>query len=267
MIGYTLAQQRYPSERQIIVLSLVIICMISARSAAMAFNRYLDRDIDKSNARTSVREIPSGVIQPNNALFFVIGMALIFIIATFFINTLCFSLSPIALFVVLGYSYTKRFTALCHVVLGVGLGLAPIGAYLSLSNQFDVIPVLFGIGVMLWVAGFDIIYALQDEEFDKSNHLQSIPAVLGKANALLTSNVLHIGSAIIMAYAVYYSEVEYTSIGSLSWVAYVLFIVLLVYQHTLVKPNDLSKVNLAFFTTNGIASVIFGTLFIIDLYY
>ncbi|NUO02598.1 MAG: UbiA family prenyltransferase, partial [Saprospiraceae bacterium] len=144
-------------------LLLVLLCMIFARSAAMAFNRYLDRDIDHINPRTRQREIPAGVIRPREALFFVIANSLLFVAATWFINKTCFYLSPIALLVVLGYSYTKRFTWLCHFVLGIGLSLAPIGAYLAAGGRFDLIPLLYSGAVLLWVAGFDIIYALQDE--------------------------------------------------------------------------------------------------------
>ncbi|HSR40465.1 MAG TPA: UbiA-like polyprenyltransferase, partial [Phnomibacter sp.] len=146
---------------------LVLLCMITARSAAMAFNRYLDRHFDAQNPRTAIREIPAGIIGPNSALRFVILNAFIFITATYFINTICFFLSPVALFVILFYSYTKRFTALCHLVLGLGLRLAPIGAYLAVTGEFAVLPILFSFTVLFWVSGFDIIFALQDEAFDR----------------------------------------------------------------------------------------------------
>ena len=152
----------------------VILCMVFARSAAMAFNRYVDRKIDKANERTAnVREIPNGTIKPTSALVFVIINCVLFIATTYFINPLCFYLSPIALLVVLGYSYTKRFTALCHLVLGIGLGLAPIGAYLAVTGAFDWLPLYFSFAVLFWVSGFDIIYALQDESFDKQQQLHS----------------------------------------------------------------------------------------------
>lgn len=241
-------------------LLLVLLCMIFARSAAMAFNRYIDRDIDAKNPRTAQREIPAGVISPQSALFFVIANCLLFTITTYFINILCFYLSPIALLVVLGYSYTKRFTALCHFVLGLGLSLAPIGAYIAVTAQFELIPVLYSIVVLLWVAGFDIIYALQDEDFDKSLELNSIPTFLGKKRALVLSTVLHIICAAIVVIAAMMGN-----FGWLHWIGAIVFIGLLFYQHLLVKPNDLSKINLAFFTTNGIASVIFGIFVILDL--
>jgi 4-hydroxybenzoate polyprenyltransferase len=239
----------------------VILCMIFARSAAMAFNRWLDKNFDAKNPRTAIREIPAGVIKSGNALFFVIVNCLLFITCTFFINKICFYLSPVALFVVLFYSYTKRFTALCHLVLGVGLSLAPIGAYLAVTGRFALLPILFSFAVLCWVSGFDIIYALQDEEFDKNNQLHSIPAALGKSKALMVSNLLHLLSA-----ACIISAGVYGHFGWWYWIGVVFFCGLLIYQHTLVKPNDLRKVNMAFFTTNGIASVVFAIFVILDLF-
>ena len=176
------------------ILALVTICMITARNAAMAFNRYIDRDIDALNERTENREIPSGIIKAKHALLFVLINSGIFILATYFINPLCFYLSPVALLVVLGYSLTKRFTALCHLILGLGLSLAPVGAFLAVTGAFDWEPIILGLGVLTWVGGFDIIYALQDEGFDKENSLSSIPAWLGKKRALGVSNFLSMSS-------------------------------------------------------------------------
>ena len=241
-------------------LFLVLICMVSARSAAMAFNRYLDRSFDAKNPRTAIREIPRGIISPNNALRFTIVNCIIFIVATFFINTICFILSPVALFVILFYSYTKRFTALCHLVLGLGLSLAPIGAYLAVTGKFDVLPVLFSIAVITWVSGFDIIYAMQDIDFDNSQKLHSIPTSLGKEHALNTSILLHVISA-----AAVISAGVYGHFGILYWLGIAVFSGMLIYQHLLVKPNDLSKVNIAFMTANGIASIVFGVLVIADV--
>src|SRR5262249_2362332 len=163
---------------------LVIICMVFARTAAMAFNRYLDRNFDARNPRTAIREIPSGIISANSALVFTVVSSFLFIVTCYFINRICFFLSPVALLVVLGYSDTKRFTPLCHLILGLGLSLAPIGAYLAVTGHFSFLPILFSLAVIFWVSGFDIIYALQDEEFDKSQRLYSMPAWLGKAKAL-----------------------------------------------------------------------------------
>lgn len=243
------------------VFILVILCMVFARSAAMTFNRWLDKSFDAKNPRTAIREIPAGIIKSNSALWFVIINSALFIICTYFINNICFYLSPVALFVVLFYSYTKRFTALCHLVLGLGLSLAPIGAYLAVTGQFALLPVLFSFTVLFWVSGFDIIYALQDEEFDKLNQLHSIPAILGKPKALMVSNILHILSAVCVVTAGYYG-----AFGYMYWAGVIFFIALLTYQHLLVKPNDLSKVDKAFFTTNGIASVVFAIFVILDLF-
>src|SRR5437868_5436872 len=170
---------------------LVILCMVFARSAAMAFNRYLDRSFDAQNPRTAIREIPKGIISANNALTFTVVSSLLFMIVCYFINRVCFFLSPVALFIVLGYSYTKRFTPLCHLVLGLGLSLAPIGAYLAMTGYFSLLPIFFSLAVIFWVSGFDIIYALQDEEFDRSQKLYSMPAWLGKSKALKVSELLH----------------------------------------------------------------------------
>lgn len=232
----------------------VVLCMVFARSAAMAFNRYIDREIDAKNARTQVREIPSGVISPQNALFFILFNCTAFVLTTYFINKLCFALSPVALLVILGYSYTKRFTALCHLVLGLGLALAPVGAFMAVTNTITAAPIVLGFAVLCWVSGFDIIYALQDESFDKENQLNSIPVMLGTKNALNVSNLLHFVAALLILTFGYLIQGDI-----LYWIGAVFFIILLVYQHLLVKPNDLSKVNLAFFTTNGIASVLFAT--------
>jgi 4-hydroxybenzoate polyprenyltransferase len=241
-------------------LTLVVLCMIFARSAAMGFNRWLDKNFDALNPRTAIREIPAGIISANKALLFVIFNSLAFIVCTWFINPLCFFLSFVALAVVLGYSYTKRFTALCHLVLGLGLSLAPIGAFLAVTGRFSLLPVLFSFTVIFWVSGFDIIYALQDEDFDRSNNLYSIPAVLGKVKALKVSELLHVLSAISVCWAGISG-----SFGYLYWLGVALFCGMLIYQHSIVKPHDLKRVNLAFMTANGIASVLFAIFVIMDI--
>jgi len=261
-IGFFLAINTTNSSFSWLKLALMMFCMVLARNAAMAFNRYLDRHIDAKNPRTKARDIPSGKISASNALIFTIVNCLLFIGATYFINNLCFYLSPIALLVVLGYSITKRFTALCHLVLGLGLSLAPIGAYLVVTGKFALLPILFSLAVLCWVSGFDIIYALQDEEFDRNENLHSIPSYLGKKNALLVSNFLHVLAAAFVIAPIFFTV--------LSWPYYIgliVFIGMLIYQHQLVKPNDLSKVNFAFMTTNGIASVAFAVCFLFDIYY
>jgi|GEM_PF-261731 len=182
-----------------VIFALVVFCMIFARSAAMAFNRYLDKQFDALNPRTAIREIPSGIISANHALLFTLLNAALFVFCSWLINGLCFALSPVALFVILGYSYTKRFTPLCHLVLGLGLSLAPIGAYIAVTGSFALLPILFSFAVIFWVSGFDIIYALQDEEFDKEHRLYSIPAALGRKNALRVSSQKKCAEGILAA--------------------------------------------------------------------
>lgn len=248
------------TENILIRLILVLICMITARSAAMAFNRYLDRYFDARNPRTAIREIPRGIISPNNALRFVIFCCFLFIVTCWFINPLCFLLSPVALFVILIYSYTKRFTSLCHLILGIGLSLAPIGAFLAVTGRFELIPLLFSGAVICWVSGFDIIYAMQDEDFDKSENLYSVPTIFGKGRALRISVLLHILSALFVI-----SAGIIGGFGAWYWVGMLLFVGMLIYQHIIVKPNDLSRVNIAFMTANGVASVVFSLFVITDL--
>ncbi|MEO8416726.1 MAG: UbiA-like polyprenyltransferase [Ginsengibacter sp.] len=244
------------------LLILVLLCMVFARSAAMAFNRWLDAGFDAVNPRTAVREIPAGIISKRNAMIFVATSCFAFLVTTYFINALCLVLAPVALFVILFYSFTKRFTSLCHLVLGLGLSLAPIGAYIAVTGKFALVPVLFSLSVICWVSGFDIIYALQDEAFDKANNLRSIPSWLGVKKALLVSGYMHILSfaAIFIAGIVGHFSWFY-------WVGTAIFGYFLIYQHTLVKPKDLSRVNRAFFTSNGIASVVFSMFVLIDIFY
>ena len=239
----------------------VLLCMLFARSAAMSFNRVLDWKIDSRNPRTATREIPAGVISPKNAFRFTVFNSFAFICSAYFLNKICFYLSPVALLVILGYSYTKRFTSFCHLVLGLGLSLAPIGAYLAVTGTFDLLPVLFSLAVIFWVSGFDIIYALQDEEFDKSNSLFSIPASVGKARALRISELLHLLSAAAVITA--------GVIGGFNWLYWLgcaFFAGMLIYQHSIVKPGDLRRVNVAFMTANGVASVIFAIFVIADMF-
>ena len=260
-IGFFLAISETGQEFNWLKLLLMVLCMIFARNAAMAFNRYLDREIDAHNPRTAIRDIPSGKISSNEALIFTIANSILFILTTLLINKLCFSLSPVALAVVLGYSYTKKFTPLCHLFLGLGLALAPIGAYLVVAGAFAMLPVYFSLAVLCWVSGFDIIYALQDEEFDRENNLNSIPAWLGKKKALNVSSIFHILAVIFVSMPYIVSDLSWFYLAGILF-----FIILLIYQHQLVKPNDLSKVNRAFFTTNGIASVVFALFFLLDAY-
>ncbi|MBK8807302.1 MAG: UbiA family prenyltransferase [Bacteroidales bacterium] len=241
-------------------LLLIVLCMISARTAAMAFNRYIDREIDKKNIRTQNREIPSGKISSKLALLLVIFTSLLFIALTYFINQLCFYLSPVALLVILGYSYTKRFTPLCHFILGIGLSLSPIGAYIAVTDSFALLPILISLIVLFWTGGFDIIYSLQDAEYDASQNLYSIPSLLGIKKALIISRLAHFFTSMIVVIVGFYSVFSFVY-----WIGASIFILLLIYQHRLVKPSDLSKINIAFGTTNGWASIIYGVFTIISL--
>jgi len=262
-LGFFLAIRLNNLEFDYTTLGYIVFAMIFARNAAIGFNRYLDRNIDKLNDRTKGREVAAGIISSKNALIFIIINVLLFMGTAWLINSLAFYLSPIALAVVLGYSYTKRFTVLCHLVLGLGLSLAPIGAYISVTGSFNnIIPVIFSFVVLFWTAGFDIIYALQDADFDKENNLKSIPSRLGKKRALLVARSLHILTALLVMLAGYFLNT-----GLWYSIAIGVFIVALFSQHRLVSADDLSKVNLAFFTTNGIASIVFSGLTIISLYY
>lgn len=262
LIGFLLAARSVDFIFDWMLAVKVLLCMVFARTAAMAYNRYADRKIDALNPRTAIREIPAGIIKADSALLFTLANATAFIATTYFINPLCFYLSPVALLVVLGYSFTKRFTALCHIVLGLGLALAPTGAYLAVTGQFAWAPVLLSLAVLCWVSGFDIIYAMQDERFDRENNLFSIPAVLGGKKALMVSNLLHFLSTCFI-----FSVGFVSHFGLIYFAGSVFFLALLIYQHSIVKPDDLSKVNLAFFTTNGIASVVFALFVCCDLYF
>jgi 4-hydroxybenzoate polyprenyltransferase len=262
-LGFFMALNINEMSFDAVKLLYIVLAMIFARNAAMGFNRYIDRDIDKENPRTRNREIPAGKIKPSAALAFVIVNSALFFTVTYFINGLCFALSPVALAVILGYSLTKRFTALCHLVLGLGLALSPIGAYIAVTGSFNsIIPVLISVSVLLWTAGFDIIYALQDDEFDREKNLRSVPGVLGRQKALALSRILHLLSAVLIIIPGFMMDVSF-----LYHAGALIFIGLLINQHRLVKINDLSKVNLAFFTMNGIASVIFGTLAVLSFYF
>ncbi|MEI6697096.1 MAG: UbiA-like polyprenyltransferase [Bacteroidota bacterium] len=261
LLGFFMGVQQINSFKWVTLL-MVVICMVFARNAAMGFNRFIDRRYDAANQRTAMREIPAGILKPYRVLIFVILNSLLFFITSYFLNDnkLAFYLSPVALLVILGYSLTKRFTSLSHIVLGVGLALAPIGAYIAVCSEFAVMPLLLSFLVLFWVSGFDILYALQDIDFDKSQLLKSIPARIGIQKSLAFSSILHLMSFILLIIIGLYGnwQIYY-------WIGGTIFSFLLLYQHLIVKAKDLNRINLAFFTTNGIASVIFGVFCILDL--
>ena len=261
LIGFSLGISDGDFSFSLKLLLLIILCMIFARNAAMGFNRLVDRKFDALNPRTRNREIPSGIISPGAAAAFVLANAALFILTTYFINSLAFWLSPVALLVILGYSLTKRITALCHLILGLGLSLAPIGAYISVTGYFSLLPLIYSLIVLTWSGGFDIIYALQDDDFDRSASLYSIPSLIGRKNALMVSSLLHaITFLLVIAAGITGGS------GYIYWAGAVIFSSLLLYQHLIVKYDDLSRVNLAFGTTNGVASILFAFFVIIDLF-
>ena len=221
LIGFTLAVSKPEYELSIKLLFLVILCMILARNTAMGFNRVADNNYDILNPRTSKREIPSGIISTRSAVLFVIINAVLFVVTTGFINRLTLFLSPVALLVIIGYSLTKRFTSLCHFVLGLGLSLAPIGAYISVTGKFSVLPVIYSSIVLSWVSGFDIIYSLQDDDFDKSNHLHSLPSSAGRKKALGISIIVH-----IITFALVLTAGFYGKNGILFWTGVLIFTLL-----------------------------------------
>ncbi|MBO4771862.1 MAG: UbiA family prenyltransferase [Bacteroidales bacterium] len=259
LIGFSLGVKAAGGFNWLLLLE-VVLCMVFARNTAMGFNRWLDRDIDADNPRTKNREIPAGKISPRSAMVFIVVNIVLFIATTFFINRLVFYLSPVALAVVMFYSYTKRFTPLCHFVLGCGLALAPLGAYLAVTGEFAVLPVVYSFMVLTWVSGFDIIYSLQDAEFDTGKHLHSVPQWLGIKGALRLSAVVHVVTALLVFVAGYLqgAQVMY-AIGA------GIFVVLLARQHSIVKADDLSRVNVAFGTFNGVASCVFAVFDIVDI--
>jgi 4-hydroxybenzoate polyprenyltransferase len=261
LIGFFLAAGEHTGDISFRVLSLVILCVLFVRNAAMGFNRYADREFDRANPRTALREIPRAIISPRSALWFVVLNSALFIATTAFLNTLCLILSPVALLVVLGYSFTKRFTALSHLFLGCGLALAPIGAYLAVTAHFAFLPLLFSFCVLFWVAGFDLLYALQDMDFDRSRNLKSIPASIGAKGSLILSTGFHLIALLLLVLAGIVRP-----FGILYWAGLAIFTLLIIYQHLIVKPSDFSRVNLAFATLNGVASIVFGGFVIADLY-
>jgi len=219
----------------------IVVAMVAARSAAMGFNRLADHGLDARNPRTASRELPRGVLSRGEVWLFVAVSAAVFVLAAAMLNPLCLALSPVALAIVLGYSYTKRFTALSQLVLGLSLAVAPVGAWLAVRGRFDAAPLALAVAVVLWVAGFDTIYACQDAEFDRREGLHSIPARLGVARALLVARALHVGAiaALLALYALVPLHPLY--LGGVAAVA-----ALLAWEHTLVRPDDLSQAMRAF---------------------
>lgn len=238
----------------------IIVCMVSARSAAMAFNRLLDADIDARNPRTRSRHLPAGLLSSGFAWGFTTVSAIVFLLAARALNDLCFYLAPVALAVVFFYSYTKRFTSLSHVVLGFSLGIAPSAAWIAVTGSLDPRILWLTAAVTLWTAGFDIIYSCQDYAFDCDAGLHSIPARLGIGRALWLSRAMH--SAMVGALI---ALVLSFSLGVTAWLGIVAVVAVLLWEHSLVHADDLSRVNAAFFTANGYVSVLFFLFWSVDI--
>lgn len=259
LVGFFMAVNEVGSFPDWHIFVLIILCMIFARNAAMAFNRLADHKIDKANPRTAAREIPAKKISPTGAAIFTIINSILFITASAFINKTVFLLSPLALLVVLLYSYTKRFTFLSHIVLGMGLSIAPAGAYLAVTSTLSLPVIILSSVVLLWTAGFDILYSLQDEEFDRENKFFSVPARFGRLNSLYISGVLHLICAALLIILT-----KNIATNFIMWIGTAIFILLLAYQHVIIKKDDISRINIAFGTLNGIASVIFAVFTILS---
>lgn len=258
LLSAILAARGVPPTRTLL---LILVAMAGARSAAMSFNRIADRDVDALNPRTRTREIPAGVLSvPEMATFCLVSIVL-FVFAAAALNRLCLLLSPAVLVVVLGYSYTKRFTTASHLVLGLALAMAPVGAWIAVTGRLAPAPVLLGAAVLFWVAGFDVIYSLQDEAFDKERGLFSIPARLGARRALLLAAVFH-----ALTLALLYATFVTAHGGAVFGAGVVLAGLFLVRQHLLVTPQDLSKVDAAFFTANGWLSIVFFLCGALDVF-
>ena len=239
----------------------IVVAMVAARSAAMAFNRLIDAPIDARNPRTSMRAIPAGMLSPRFAWCFTVGASLLLFFAAYQLNPLCLRLAPLALAVLFFYSYTKRFTTFSHLVLGLSLGIAPAAAWIAVRGSLDPRILLLTAAVMFWTAGFDVIYSCQDYDFDRQEGLWSVPRVLGIANALRVAKLLHISMVACLLALVYTLHV-----GALALAGVGAIVVLLIYEHSLVKPADLSRVNAAFFTMNGYVSVLFFLFWAADIF-
>ncbi len=246
-ISVMVAAKGFPDARTVL---LILAAMVGARTAAMTFNRIVDREVDRRNPRTARRELVTGEVTMAQAWALLVGAIALFEWAAWSLNALAFALSPLALVVVLGYSFTKRFTALSHMVLGLSLGIAPVGAWVAVRAEISLPSLILSTAVLAWTAGFDVIYSLQDTEFDVKEGLHSLPAAIGEAKALLASRAMH---AAMVGLLVWFGL--QAGLGSLYYAAVALVAMFLLWEHSLVSPQDKSRVNVAFFTLNGLVSV------------
>ena len=256
-IGALLAGNGLPTGHQI---GWIVVAMVGARSAAMTFNRIVDFRYDRLNPRTEKRALPAGTLSIPFALAFTVLMSGLFVVAAAQLNPICFYLSFPTLGILLFYSYTKRFTALSHLFLGLAIGLAPLAAWLAVRGEFDWPPVLLSAAVMFWVAGFDVIYALQDMDFDRRNRLFSLPARLGPGPALTLSTLFHAATIVLLLATAFW-----TRSGTVAYVGIALVAGILFWEHKIIKPNDLSRVNVAFFSLNGYISILLLVTFATDI--
>lgn len=238
----------------------IVVAMVGARSWAMAFNRFADADYDRKNVRTKGRAIPSGSMSRSMMLAYGIAAVIVFEVAAYNLNRLAFILSPLALFVVSFYSYTKRFSFLSHFVLGLSLGIAPVGAWVAVKGEISLISIILGAAVMLWTAGFDILYSLQDVEFDKAHGLYSFPVRFGVHKSLVVSRLLHAGMILFLILLI-----PAAHLGVIFFCGIIASAVFLVYEHNLVKHDDISRINQAFFNMNGIVSILIMLFSITDV--
>ena len=257
-VGMILAANGLPSWN---VILWVVVAMVGARSAAMGVNRYADAEIDARNPRTASREIPAGNISKKATLFYILVSLALYFTAAFMLNRLTAVLSPIPVLIFILYAYAKRFTNFCHVILGIALGLAPICAWIAVTGSIDTAPFILGGAVILWVAGFDILYAIQDIEYDRKEGLHSIPAVFGTGGSLIIARILHFA-----AICLFISLMAFTNLGYIYLAGVLLSGALMTYEHSLVSKDDLSKLNMAFFNMNAYISITIMIFTIIDIW-
>lgn len=256
LVSMVTAARGWPTVQTVL---LILLCLVSARTAAMTFNRIVDRQIDAQNPRTRDRHLPKGLVTLAEAYGLFLTSVALFFGGAWGLNPLALGLSPIALFVICGYSYMKRFSSLAHLVLGLSLSLAPIGAWIGVRGVIELSPLILGAGVMLWVAGFDVIYALPDEPYDRSGGLHSLVVRLGRARALRVAQVMH-AISVLALFGFGWME----GLGILYQAGVAVFAFSLWYEHRLVKPDDISRVNVAFFTVNGAMSLLFACIALMD---
>lgn len=257
LTGAMLAAHGWPQASKLL---WIVVCMVTARSAAMAFNRWADADLDASNPRTKSRALPAGLLSKHFVAGFTLVMALLFIVGAAQLNRLTLLLSPVALAVVLAYSYTKRFTRWSHLVLGLSLGIAPSAAWIAVRGSLDPRIVVLTVAVLFWVAGFDLLYACQDAEHDRTTGLRSVPSSYGIAVAFYIARAMHLVMLGLLVWLIHLF-----SLGSYAWIGIVVVAALLLYEHLIVSPHDMRRLNAAFFTLNGVISVVFFLFVAADL--